>query len=65
MAMNFASPGLPMMALYPQSKQVYGCGEAKLSITLKVIGNVHRILSLMDLSGTKTLKHPKTLNGTI
>jgi hypothetical protein len=36
-----------------------------LSITSKVIGNVHKRLSLMDLSGTKTLKHPKTLNGTV
>jgi hypothetical protein len=33
--------------------------EAKISITSKVIGNVHKRLSLMNLSGTKTLKHPK------
>jgi hypothetical protein len=33
--------------------------EAKLSSTSKAIGNIHKRLSLMDLSGTKTLKHPK------
>jgi hypothetical protein len=33
--------------------------EAKLSSTSKVIGNVHKRLSLMDLSGIKTLKYPK------
>jgi hypothetical protein len=33
--------------------------EAKLSGTSKVIGNVHKRLSLVDLSGIKTLKHPK------
>jgi hypothetical protein len=30
--------------------------ETKLSRTSKVIGNVHKRLSLMDLSGKKTLK---------
>jgi hypothetical protein len=30
-----------------------------LSSTSKAIGNIHKRLSLMDLSGTKTLKHPK------
>jgi hypothetical protein len=39
--------------------------EAKMSSTTKVIGNVNKRLSLMDLSGIKTLKHPKTLNGTL
>jgi hypothetical protein len=38
--------------------------EAKMSITSKVIGNVHKRLSLMDLSGTKTLVL-KTLRGTL
>jgi hypothetical protein len=33
--------------------------EAKLSITSKVIGNVHKRLNLMDLSGTETLEHSK------
>jgi hypothetical protein len=39
--------------------------EAKMSSTSKVIGNVNKRLSLMDLSGIKPLKHPKTLNGTL
>jgi hypothetical protein len=34
-----------------------GVCEAKLSITSKVIGNVHKRLKLMDLSGTQTLEH--------
>jgi hypothetical protein len=33
--------------------------EAKMSITSKVIGNVHKRLSLMNLSGTKTLECSK------
>jgi hypothetical protein len=33
--------------------------EAKLSSTSKAIGNVYKILSFMELSGTKTLKHRK------
>jgi hypothetical protein len=33
--------------------------EAKLSITSKVIGNVHKSLSLMNLSGTQTLEYSK------
>jgi hypothetical protein len=33
--------------------------EAKLSSTSKVIGNVHKRLGLMNLSGTKTLEYPK------
>jgi hypothetical protein len=33
--------------------------EAKLSITSKVIENVHKKLCLMDLSCTKTLEHSK------
>jgi hypothetical protein len=36
-----------------------GVCEAKLSITSKVIGNVHKRLNLMDLSGTQTLEHSK------
>jgi hypothetical protein len=39
--------------------------EAKMSSTSKVIGNVHKRLSLRGLSGIKTLKDPKTLNGTL
>jgi hypothetical protein len=35
-----------------------GC-EAKLSTTSKFIENVHKKLSLIDLSGTKTLEHSK------
>jgi hypothetical protein len=34
--------------------------EAKLSSTSKSIGNIHKRLSLMDLSGTKTLECSKT-----
>jgi hypothetical protein len=30
--------------------------EAKLSITSKVIGNVHKRLKFMELSGTQTLE---------
>jgi hypothetical protein len=33
--------------------------EAKMSITSKVIENVHKRLSLMDLSGPKTLECSK------
>jgi hypothetical protein len=33
--------------------------ETKLSITSKVMGNVHKKLSLMNLSGTKTLECSK------
>jgi hypothetical protein len=53
------------MALEPYSEYLtLGLGhmgkyEVKLSSTSKVIGNVHKRLSLMDLSGIKTLKHPK------
>jgi hypothetical protein len=36
-----------------------------MSNTSKVIRNVHKRLSVMDLSGTKTLRYPKTLNGTL
>jgi hypothetical protein len=36
-----------------------GVCEAKLSIISKVIGNVHKSLNLMDLSGTQTLGHSK------
>jgi hypothetical protein len=39
--------------------------EAKITNTSKVIRNVHKRLSVMDLRGTKTLKYPKTLNGTL
>jgi hypothetical protein len=34
--------------------------EAKLSITSKVIGNVHKRLKLMELSGTQTLEYSKS-----
>jgi hypothetical protein len=33
--------------------------EAKLSITSKVFGNVHKGLSLMNLSGTQILEYSK------
>jgi hypothetical protein len=33
--------------------------EVKLSITSKVIGNIHKGLKLMDLSGTQTLEYSK------
>jgi hypothetical protein len=36
-----------------------GESEAKLSITSKVIGNVHKSLSLMNLSGIQTLEYSK------
>jgi hypothetical protein len=36
-----------------------GKHEAKLSITAKAIGNVHKRLSLMILSGTQTLEYLK------
>jgi hypothetical protein len=36
-----------------------GVCEAKFSITSKVIRNVHKVLNLMDLSGTQTLEHSK------
>jgi hypothetical protein len=39
--------------------------EAKLSITSKYIGNVHKRLSLVSLSSTQTLKYPKTLKRTL
>jgi hypothetical protein len=36
-----------------------GKSEAKMSNTSKVIGNIHKKSSLMDLSGTKTLECSK------
>jgi hypothetical protein len=33
--------------------------KAKLRIASKVVGNVHKRLSVMDLSGTQTLEYPK------
>jgi hypothetical protein len=36
-----------------------GESEAKMSNTLKVIGNVHKISSLVNLSDTKTLECSK------
>jgi hypothetical protein len=33
--------------------------ETKLSFTSKAIGNVHKGLSLMNLSGTQTLEYSK------
>jgi hypothetical protein len=36
-----------------------GMCETKLSITSNVIESVHKKLSLVDLSGTKTLEHSK------
>jgi hypothetical protein len=36
-----------------------GVCEAKLRITSKVMGNVHKRLSLMNLSGTQTLEYSK------
>jgi hypothetical protein len=42
-----------------------GVCEDKLSITSKVIRNVHKTLNLMDLSGTQTLEPSKTLMRTL
>jgi hypothetical protein len=36
-----------------------GVCKAKLSIISRVIGNVHKRLGLMNLSGTQTLEHSK------
>jgi hypothetical protein len=42
-----------------------GVCKAKLSIISRVIGNVHKRLNLMDMSGTQTLEHCKTLKRTL
>jgi hypothetical protein len=42
-----------------------GESKAKMSNTSKVIGKVHKIFSLMEFSGTKTLKCWKTLKETL